>query len=279
MVVRFFAAVMLWGGLALPVSAAAFEPLLPQVYDENCVIDGWLMSEKLDGVRGYWDGARLWSKQGHLLQPPAAFTAGWPSFPLEGEIWGGRSTFATTAAILKRAPGNRGWLQLQFAIFDLPAAPGPFIERLDLARSWFRSNPAKHAFVIPQRPVADRAELRDELRRIEALGGEGLVVRDPAAPYAAGRRPEILKVKSSLDAEALVVGQLPGRGRLSGMLGALQVELPDGTRFKLGSGFSDAERRDPPPLGATITFRHFGYYPSGIPKFPVFVRVRADQRL
>ena len=276
MVRRICAVLLLWGGLLAPVAAEAFEPLLPQVYDESREISGWLMSEKLDGVRGYWDGDRLWSKHGHLLQPPATFTAGWPTFPLEGELWGGRGTFAATAAILQRPPGNSGWLQLQFAIFDAPAVPGPFAERIAVARSWFTAHPADHAFVIAQRPVADRAELQAELRRIEALGGEGLIVRDPAAPYAGGRRPDILKVKSALDGEALVVGHLPGNGRLAGMLGALQVELADGTRFKVGTGFSDAERRHPPPLGATITFRYYGHYPSGIPKFPVFVRIRAD---
>jgi len=279
MVRRICAVLLLWGGLLAPLAAEAFEPQLPQVYDESCVVDGWLMSEKLDGVRGYWDGTRLWSKQGHLLQPPAEFTSGWPAFPLEGELWGGRGTFAATAATLRRSPGNSGWLQLQFAIFDAPAVAGPFRSRLAALEAWLAVHPASHAFVIPQRPVANRAALLAELRRIEAGGGEGLVVRDPAAPYAAGRRPEILKVKSSLDGEALVVGHLPGTGRLDGMLGALLVELPDGTRFRVGSGFSDAERRAPPPLGAAITFRYFGLYSSGIPKFPVFVRVRADQGL
>ncbi|AMV71563.1 DNA ligase [Desulfuromonas sp. DDH964] len=279
MVRRICAVLLFWGGLLAPLAADAFEPLLPQVYDESREVSGWLMSEKLDGVRGYWDGARLWSKQGHLLQPPALFTSGWPTFPLEGELWGGRGTFAATAATLQRAPGDSGWLQLQFAIFDAPAVPGPFRSRLAAIEAWFAAHPAPHAFVIPQRPVAGRAELLAELKRIEADGGEGLIVRDPAASYAGGRRPEILKVKSALDGEALVVGHLPGSGRLAGMLGALLVELADGTRFKIGTGFSDAERRHPPPPGATITFRYYGHYPSGIPKFLVFVRIRADQGL
>jgi DNA ligase-1 len=124
--------------------------------------------------------------------------------------------------------------------------------------------------------VRDRVELQRELRRIERLGGEGLIVRDPEALYLAGRRPEILKVKSFQDNEAVVIEHLPGRGRNAGLLGALLVELPDGTRFKIGTGFSDAQRRDPPPLGATVTFKHHGHYRSGLPKFPVFLRIRRD---
>lgn len=258
--------------------AAPIAPLLPQTYADQPVA-GWWMSEKLDGVRGYWDGRQLWSRHGVLLHPPAAFVAGWPPFPLEGELWGGRGTFASTAGIVRRRQPGPGWGQLRFGIFDVPAVPGAFRRRLALARQWFAAHPAPHAFVIDQLPVRDRGHLLEELRRIEALGGEGLIVRDPDAGYAAGRRSTVLKVKNHRDAEAVVVGHLPGRGRLAGMLGALLVELPDGTRFRIGTGFSDAERRHPPPVGATITFRYFGRYRSGLPKFPSYLRLRADQGL
>jgi len=108
------------------------------------------------------------------------------------------------------------------------------------------------------------------------LGGEGAIVRDPEAEYLAGRRPEILKVKSFQDAEAVVIGHLPGQGKNAGLLGALLVELPDGTRFRIGAGFSAAQRRNPPPLGTTVTFKHHDRYRSGLPKFPVFLRIRYD---
>ena len=114
----------------------------------------------------------------------------------------------------------------------------------------------------------------DRSARRRGVGGA-----DPDAPYAAGRSPKILKVKSSADAEAVVVRQLPGKGRLAGMMWALLVELADGTRFRIGTGFSDAERRNPPAPGTVITFPYRGTYASGIPKFPSFVRVRADAGL
>jgi DNA ligase-1 len=256
--------------------AAPPEPMLPQTDTGEKGIAGWLMSEKLDGVRGYWDGQQLWSKNGNLFHPPPAFVADLPLFALEGELWGGHGSFETTAAVVKRLDDPAGWLQLRFAIFDVPQAPGPFNRRIALASAWFAAHPTEYAFVIPQQPVRDRVELQRELRRIERLGGEGLIVRDPEALYLAGRRPEILKVKSFQDNEAVVIEHLPGRGRNAGLLGALLVELPDGTRFKIGTGFSDAQRRDPPPLGATVTFKHHGHYRSGLPKFPVFLRIRHD---
>lgn len=251
-------------------------PMLPQVDGGESAIAGWLMSEKLDGVRGYWDGHQLRSKNGSLFHPPPDFVATLPPFALEGELWGGRGSFETTVAVVKRLDDFAGWRLLRFAIFDVPLAPGGFSRRIEQAAAWFTAHPSAYAFVIPQQLVPDRAALQRELARIERLGGEGLIVRDPGAPYLAGRRPEILKVKSSEDAEGVVVDHLPGQGRNTGQLGALLVEMADGTRFRIGTGFSAAQRCKPPPIGETITFKYYGHYRSGLPKFPVFLRIRHD---
>jgi DNA ligase-1 len=257
-------------------TVGAAEMMLPQVYNEQVDVSGWLMSEKLDGVRGYWDGQQLLSKNSNRLFPSAEFIRGLPPFPLEGEIWGGRGNFEQTLSIVKQQQPHAGWQQLKFAIFDVPQAPGGFTARIELARDWFAAHPSPYAFIISQREVRDQAQLQQELQRIEGLGGEGLIVRRPDALYTAGRSSEILKVKNYQDAEALVVAQLPGKGRNEGRLGALLVVLADGTQFKIGSGFSDAERDLPPPVGATIRFSYYGKYRSGLPKFPSFIRIRQD---
>lgn len=255
----------------------AVELMLPQVYAEQVDVSGWLMSEKLDGVRGYWDGRQLLSKNGNRFYPPAAFVRELPPFPVEGELWGGRGTFEQTASIIKQQQPHDGWLQLTFAIFDVPEEPGGFTARLARAIDWFAAHPSDYACVIKQTTVLKPSQLQQELQRIESLGGEGLVVRNPEAIYAAGRSPEILKVKNYQDAEATVVAHLPGKGRNEGKLGALLVALADGTQFKIGSGFSDAERQSPPPIGAVVTFKYYGTFHSGIPRFPSFMRIRRDQ--
>lgn len=257
----------------------AAEPMLPKVYSEQVDVTGWLMSEKLDGIRGYWDGQKLWSKNGHLLNPPQEFVRDLPAFPLEGELWGGRNTFERTASIVKRKQPHPEWLALKFAIFDVPDAPGGFTQRLKIAQDWFFEHPSPYGFAIPQLVVADKDQLQRELQRIEHLGGEGLIVRSPSAVYTAGRSMEILKVKSYQDAEATVIGYLPGKGRNVGRLGALLVELDDGTQFKIGTGFSDKVRQHPPAVGAVITFKFYGKYRSGLPRFPSFLRQRKDQGL
>lgn len=261
----------------LPLHAA--ELMLPQVYSDKDDISGWLMSEKLDGVRGYWDGVQLLSKNGHRFYPPPEFIRDLPPFPIEGEIWGGRGTFEKTSSIVKQLQPHAGWLELDFAIFDVPEASGGFRSRIKKAHDWFAKHPSDHAFVIPQTQVSNREELKIELDRIEKMGGEGLVVRKPDGLYAVGRSTEILKVKNHQDAEATVLEHLPGKGKYIGKLGAILVELSNGTRFKIGSGFSDAERSSPPPVGSVITFKYYGHYQSGIPKFPSYLRIREDAGL
>jgi DNA ligase-1 len=254
------------------------EIMLPKVYQGDIELSGWLYSEKLDGVRGYWDGRRLLSRNGIPFEAPAVFTADFPPFPLEGEIWGGRGTFEKTAAIVRRSGADPGWLDLRFAVFDVPAHPAGFEDRLQKADYWFALNPSRHAFVIEHRPVGDEEQLREELARVEKAGGEGLMLRRSGSPYTAGRSPDILKVKSYEDREAVVIGHLPGSGRNLERLGALLVELPEsGLRFKIGSGFSDEERTHPPPIGALITFKFYGRYESGLPRFPVFLRLNLPE--
>lgn len=264
-----------------PVYSQTASPtiMLPKIYRDGIDVSGWLVSEKLDGVRGHWDGKRLLSKNGHQFYPPAAFTSNWPDFTLEGEIWGGRSTFEQTVGIVKGAKNNSAWLTLKFAIFDVPEAAGGFRQRINTAKQWIVEHHPPYVFVIPQRPIKNNDELRLELARIDKLGGEGLVVRRPEALYVPGRSADILKVKKYRDMEAVVKAYNPGSGKNLGRLGSLLVELPDGKQFKIGTGFSAQERENPPPIGAVISFKYYGFYKSGLPKFPSFLRIKADDNL
>jgi DNA ligase-1 len=261
-------------GCSYSTAANALDIMLPQVYEENIDVSGWLVSEKLDGVRGYWDGKTLRSKNGIPFQPPAEFLENFPDFALEGELWGGRGTFEQTIGVVKKQTPHPGWLAIKFAIFDVPEAEGGFLQRIEKAKEWFAKNPSGYAFIIPQKPIKKRDELKEELSRVEKLGGEGLMVRKPDALYSEGRSGDILKVKSYQDTEAIVLAHLPGNGKNQGKMGSLLVELPNAIRFKIGTGFSDAERTTPPLVGSTITFKYYGLYQSGIPKFPSFLRVR-----
>ncbi len=237
---------------------------------------GWWMSEKLDGVRAYWDGQRFLSRLGNQYVAPAWFCEGLPDFPLDGELFAGRGRFQHAVSVARRIDAGQAWRSLAFVIFDAPAVDAGFEDRIAHLDAWFAQRPTPLARVLEHRPCEGHDDLASELRRIEALGGEGLMLRRPGSRYEAGRSESLLKVKSFLDTEARIVGYQAGTGRHKGRLGALELELPDGTRFKVGTGMSDAEREAPPAIGEVITVRYQELTDAGVPRFPTYVGPRAD---
>jgi len=252
--------------------------LLAHKWENDVDISGWWLSEKLDGVRAYWDGAQFLSRLGNKFHAPPWFTEGLPKTPLDGELWGGRKLFQRTVGIVKRQDHSPLWKDLLYVVFDAPAFDGAFEERMAHLESLVGRGAHPYVRVHAQQVCRDIEHLKEELARVEALGGEGLMARRPKSRYEAGRSNTLLKVKTFHDAEARVVGYVAGAGRHRGRLGALQVELADGTRFNVGSGFSDRERENPPEIGALITFRYQELSDGGVPRFPTFVAVRIDAR-
>ena len=269
--------------LALPALAAsageAGAPplLLANVYREDVALDRYWVSEKLDGVRAYWDGERLRSRKGNPINAPPWFVAHFPRVPLDGELWMGRGAFERlSGAVRRQRPDDAQWREIRFMVFDLPSSPATFDRRLQRLRGMFETVASPYVALVEQFRVSGRAELMERLERVVAGGGEGLMLHKGSSLYAAGRSDDLLKLKTHEDAEAVVIGHLPGKGRLTGMLGALLVETPEGLRFRLGTGFSDEERRNPPPLGATVTYRHHGRTRNGVPRFASFLRIRDE---
>ncbi len=250
--------------------------LLAESWDTATDLTGWWMSEKLDGVRAYWDGKQFLSRQGNIYHAPDWFIEGLPASPLDGELWIDRKRFQRTVSIVRRQDKSDLWNEVRFLVFDAPAAAGGFEERLTYIQDTLAIPAARFARQHHHERCQNAAALRAELSRIEALGGEGLMLRQPGSKYVAGRSSSLLKVKSFHDAEALVVGHQAGAGRHKGRLGALLVRLPDGTDFAIGTGFSDREREHPPAVGATVTFRYQELSDGGVPRFPSWVGVRLD---
>lgn len=250
--------------------------LLAESWDNAADLSGWWMSEKLDGVRAYWDGKQFLSRQGNVYHAPDWFVAGLPQSPLDGELWIDRKKFQRTVSIVRRQDKSDLWKEVRYLVFDAPSAPGGFEERVRFLESMFAKQTSRFVTLHPHDLCKDIACLRAELARIEALGGEGLMLRQPGSKYAAGRSSTLLKVKSFKDADAVVIGHQAGAGRHKGRLGALLVRLPDGTEFAVGTGFSDKERESPPAVGSTITFRYQELSEGGVPRFPSYLRVRTD---
>jgi len=257
--------------LLIPFWLTASEPklLLLKVYhDQN--ITGWVMSEKLDGIRAFWDGKKLYFRSGKPVHAPKWFTKEYPPFPIDGELWTKRGDFENISSIVRDKVPSKKWREIKHYIFEVPQAKGGLFQRLKKVKPYL----GKHIKLIKQIPIKNKKHLQTFLKSVEKKGGEGVVVRDPKAPYIAKRTSKALKVKSFFDTECKVVGYTKGKGKYKGKIGSLVCELPDKTRFKIGSGLSDALRENPPPLNSTITFKYKEFTKHKKPRFPVFLRVR-----
>lgn len=249
--------------------------LLANTWDSSIDPSGWWMSEKLDGVRALWDGKTFVSRQGNPFIAPEWFCQELPDAVLDGELWIGRREFQQTVSVVRSRDRNDGWKKVRFLVFDAPALDAVWEERMAFLEKLLPERGRKGSLVSTLEHVQceSTAHLQKQLKMIEKAGGEGLMLREPGSVYEAGRSPSLLKVKSFLDAEATVLEHQPGRGKFQGVMGALVVELGDGTRFSVGTGFSDHERANPPPIGSVITFSYQELSKAGVPRFPSFLRL------
>jgi DNA ligase-1 len=270
--------------------------MLLKTYEGNRDVSGWVMSEKLDGVRAYWNGKQLISRQGNVFHAPTWFTAGFPDFELDGELWLGRERFEDTLSIVRqKVPDNR-WKDITYHVFEVPNLKGGLFERLSVFKKFVATTNNGYLKLVNQKQINSNEEVELELSRILSIGGEGLVIRNPNTLYKTGRLESALKVKLKQDAECVVKGYIDGKGKYKGQVGSLvcnlipeQVErlfpklkTEKNIAIKVGSGLTDIQRQNPPGIGAVISFQYMGVTKKGLPRFPVFLRERtiskADKR-
>ncbi len=239
---------------------------------------GWLVSEKLDGVRALWDGQRLRFRSGRDIAAPANFLQRLPQQPLDGELWLARGRFDELSGLVRRSvPDAAAWASLRFMVFELPDAPGPFAQRAAALQQIVARVGFNQLLALEQSPVADAAALQARLDATVAAGGEGLMLHRADAPYVTGRSELLRKLKPQDDAEAVVIAHQAGRGALAGQTGALRVRSSDGREFDVGTGLAEAQRRTPPAIGTRITYTHRGLTSSGLPRFASYLRLAAAE--
>jgi DNA ligase-1 len=257
--------------LLTPLLLFASKPellLLKKYKNQN--VNNWVMSEKLDGIRAYWDGKQLLTRSGKIIHAPKWFTKDYPSFELDGELWTKRADFENISSIVSRKIATNKWKEVKHYIFEVPNASGNLFERLDKVKPYEN----RYIKLIKQIKIKNKKHLEEFLKEVESKKGEGVVVRDPKALYINKRTSKALKVKTFLDAECEVLGYTKGKGKFIGLVGAIKCKLPNGIVFKIGSGLSNHDRRYPPNIGDTITFKYKELTKYGKPRFASFLRIR-----
>jgi DNA ligase 1 len=270
------ASLLIMAALATPLRAGEVLPLLLAEVDDGRVdVTLYLVSEKFDGVRAYWDGAVLRTRKGNTINAPAWFTENFPKRELDGELWMARGKFDSLSATVRRqAPVDAEWLEVRYLLFELPQAPGSFRERVAALRTIAEQTGVPWLQAVEQFEVSNRKALARKLAEVLKAGGEGLMLHRADAPYVTGRSDVLLKLKAWRDAEATVTAHEPGKGKYKGLLGALRVQTEDGRVLRLGTGLSDADRRNPPAIGTVVTFRYRELTSQGTPRFASYYRVR-----
>ncbi len=242
--------------------------LLLNTYRNDMNVTSWYMSEKLDGVRAYWDGEKLLSRSGKVFSVPKFFIKDFPRHKLDGELWTKREDFSNIVSIVNKKKVHKGWTELTYNIFEVPDASGDLLERLQHVKE------TPYIKVIKQVKVKDEEHLKFFLKFLENKGAEGIVVRDGSLKYYTGRDNNALKVKSYIDSECVIVSYNKGQGKYEGLLGSLSCKMENMQVIKIGSGLSDYERVNPPKIGAIITFKYYGLTSQGNPRFPIFLKTQ-----
>ncbi len=262
-----------WAALS-PSTAHANEPLLARNAPTGIDPTGYLVSEKHDGVRALWDGKQLRFRSGRVVAAPAWFTAKLPAIALDGELWLARGQFDALSGIVRKAvPVDAQWQRVQYMVFELPQGKGRFEERAEQLYDIVKAAAWPQLHAVAQMRISSPAALQAKLKATLDFGGEGLMLHLASAPVTTGRSDVLLKLKRVQDAEAIVVAHVPGKGKYTNQLGALEVKTSDGQQFKLGTGLTDAQRKNPPAIGSIVTYTYRDTTPQGIPRFASFLRV------
>ncbi|SMN17103.1 DNA ligase (ATP) [uncultured Candidatus Thioglobus sp.] len=258
------------------VLAKAPDLFLLKTYDDSKSIVGWVMSEKLDGIRGFWNGEQLISRGGNPIHAPIWFTQNYPPFAIDGELWTKRGDFENISSIVRSKDSGDRWHKITHQIFEVPNQSGGLLERLAILKAYLAKNPNTPISIIPQIKIDVKKQLSNFLEEVVSDKGEGVVVRNPDTAYQTGRLSSALKVKKYFDTECTVLKILLGKGKYTGMMGSVLCQVADGRQLKVGSGFKDKDRVNPPSVGSKITFKYYGFTKKGNYKYPVYLRARLE---
>ncbi len=255
----------------------------------------------------------LWSRYGKVIHAPLWFTGNLPGIPLDGELWLGRGQFQELVSITKRLEPDARWGKVQYKVFDCPdyravyregriygpnyshVFPGQWPVGLREAvhpayesiigsaervyhglKKYFPALDTHEQTMLPFSQQRALAMLEEKMKEILAAGGEGGMLRNPSHVWEPKRTHGLVKIKPHHDDEAVIVGHTAGKGKYTGMLGALIVTTKSGVRLEL-SGMSDEERKNPPPIGAIVTYRYRELSVAGVPKDARYLRIREKE--
>jgi len=257
--------------------AQSYNPEKHKVNDGN-----WWWSEKLDGVRAYWNPDRdgLFSRADKEFTVPEFFKNELRkvNLPLDGELFFGRGEFQECVSIVrkKKSMDPKEWAGISFEIFDVIDADQTltFTDRHQYMKEKIGT---EHGFlkILRQTQLGPEDDVMAITDKLVADGAEGLMLKKGDSVYEMKRSWSLLKVKKWQDCEATVLEITKGKGKNSEVMGQARCVLDDGVEFLLGGGFTDSMRKTPPfKIGSVVTVKFFEKTKAGKPRFPIYIATR-----
>lgn len=257
------------------INVQALDIQKPKVYNENQhKINNWIMSEKLDGIRAYWNGKKLLSKNGNKIYIPKELIKNYPSFHLDGELWTKRNDFENIQSIVLDKTPTKKWKEITYNIFEVPNQKGNFNQRIKVLKDWIKTNKNTNIRVIRQVKCKNKKHLNSYLKTLLDKKAEGVIIKNPNISYFTGRNKNILKVKKFKDMEGKVIAI---NYNINNKFKSLKILLKNNIEFNLGGGFTNEEKINHPKIGDTVTFKYYGLTKYKKPKFASFLRIRKEE--
>nr|WP_071627122.1 DNA ligase [Poseidonibacter lekithochrous] len=257
------------------INSLALDIQKPKVYNKNeHNIQNWLMSEKLDGIRAYWNGKELLTKNGNKIYIPKELIKNYPIFHLDGELWTKRNDFENIQSIVLDKTPTKKWEEITYNIFEVPNQKGNFNQRITALKDWIKTNKNTNIRVINQIKCKNKKHLNTYLKILLDKKAEGIIIKNPDISYFTGRNKNILKVKKFKDMEGKVIAI---NYNINNTFKSLKIQLSNNIIFNLGGGFSNKEKINHPKIGDIVTFKYYGLTKYKKPKFASFLRIRKEE--
>lgn len=297
---------------------STFKPNLASAYDPQLLRFPVLASPKLDGIRAlakqFGTERRLVSRKLLNIPNKHIFSRFGPLAGLDGELilgdpWAPDVYRRTNSAVMS----IEGTPEITYWVFDLhDMEDSPYEERYAELQKIAEPYEPFGVKVLPQTLIHNMEMLEAFEEEHVAIGYEGIMIRDPKAPYKYGRSTAkeggLLKVKRFDDSEAYVIdiveeqfnGNEAGRDELGrtkrssavagkigkATMGALRVvDVTSGVDFHVGSGFTANERlwwwQNKAAILARsartlIKYKFFAVGVKDRPRHPVFAGLRSE---
>lgn len=242
-------------------------------------ISNWWVYDKIDGVRATLEGNKLVSRTGKAFSVPQAYIDElrdhYKDLPLDGELVHSTGKFNETVSIVRdqtKKVSMDYWKNIVYVVFDIVDTSIPFKGREEKLQEY--GNTVNSTHLTRNCIITNDETVNTALKEALSRNQEGLILRNPEAPYEYGRSHNLLKVKEFIDEEATVISTYEGEGKHTGRIGGIVCVRDSGEEFRCGSGFTDEQRENPPKVGDKVTIRYFELSKDGIPRFPIFVTVR-----